>query len=132
MGLAGKDDLVCPVNKIAAELGVIQNACGIDLSIFRLSLFTVLTLRAVLLFIPPLLSVICRKFVSVVGVSAKCKGHSVPLLSESSKLAEGRSLSLGIRRFAVLLVETPRLFISFCWLQPWLQVAVVKNPTSLA
>lgn len=52
MGLAGKDDLVYLVNKIADELGVIQNACGIDLAIFRLSLFTVLTLGAVLLFIP--------------------------------------------------------------------------------
>lgn len=52
MVLAGKDVLVCSVNKTAAGLGVIQSACGIDLAIFRLSLFTVLTLGAVLLFIP--------------------------------------------------------------------------------
>jgi len=44
-------------------------------------------------------------------------------------LAEGISLSLGIRRFAMLLAETSGLFISFGWLQPWLQVVVVKNVT---
>lgn len=75
---------------------------------------------------------IYRKFVSVVGVLVRCKGHSVSFLSESSMLAEGLSLSLGIRRFAMLLAETPGLFISFCWQQPWLQVVVVKNATSLA
>lgn len=53
VGLAGKDDLVYPVNKIVAGLGDSQNARGIDLAIFRLALFTVLTLGAVLLFIPP-------------------------------------------------------------------------------
>ena len=75
---------------------------------------------------------ICRKFVSVLGVLARCKGHSVLLLSESSMVAEGISPSLGVRRFATLLAETPGLFISFCWLQPWLQVVAIKNPTSLA
>lgn len=53
VGLAGKDGVVCPVNKRAAELDVIQNACGIDLAIFRLPLFTVPTLGDVLPFIPP-------------------------------------------------------------------------------
>lgn len=79
-----------------------------------------------------LLCVICRKFLSVVGILARCQGHSVPLLSESPMLAEGVSLSLRIRRFAMLLKEISGLFISFCWLQPWLQEEVVKNPTSPA
>lgn len=56
----------------------------------------------------------------------------MPLLSESPMLAEGVSLSLRIRRFAMLLKEISGLFISFCWLQPWLQEEVVKNPTSPA
>lgn len=53
VGLAGNDDLVYPVNKIVAGLGDSHNARGIDVAIFRLALFTVLTLGAVLLFIPP-------------------------------------------------------------------------------
>lgn len=63
-----------------------------------------------------LLSVICRKFLSVVGILARRQGHSVPLLSESPVLAGGVSLSLRIGRFAVLLEETSGLFISFRWL----------------
>lgn len=78
-----------------------------------------------------LLSVICRKFLSVVGILARCQGHSVPLLSESPMPAEGISLTLRIRRFAMLLEDTSGLFISFCWLHPRLQEVVVKNPTSL-
>lgn len=53
VGLTGKDHLVCPVTKTLSGLGVIHKASGIDFAIFRLpffSLFTFLTLGAVLLF----------------------------------------------------------------------------------